>query len=120
MQLAPSDEKKPASHMMHSFAAWSVRYPGLHAVHAADPSVLNPLSHGVHSSLAPMLNVFSGHGSCLVRSAFGRFPAVAVEQNDACLAEYLPFPSHGEHSPREKAPEDEKVDAGQSEQAAPS
>ena len=84
MQLAPSDEKKPASQLMHFFATWSVRSPGLHAVHAAEPSVLNPLSHGVHTSLAPRLKVFSGHGSCAVWSAFGRFPAVAVEQNDAC------------------------------------
>ena len=71
----------------------------MHAVHAAEPGSLKPLSHRVHVSFAPMLKVFSGHGTSEVRSELGLWPAVAIEQYTAALdEENSPEPSHAKHS----------------------
>ena len=68
-------------------------------MHVADPAALKPLAHAVQVSLAPMLNVFSGQSSNVVRSDLGRRPAVAVEQYTApAVVEYSPSPSHGKHA----------------------
>ena len=57
---------------------------------------LKPPAHGVQVSLAPMLNVFSGQSSNVVRSELGRRPAVAVEQYTApAVVEYSPAPLQG-------------------------
>ena len=106
LQLAaPNSALEPGSHGMHSLAPWSVRKPGLHTVHAAEPSGLKPLSHAVHVSLAPRLNVLTEHGSVPVRSAFGLLPAVATEQYTADRAdENSPGPSQGS----QVAPSEEK------------
>ena len=67
-------------------------------MHVADPAALKPLEHAVQLSLAPMLNVFSGQSSNVVRSELGRLPAVAVEQYTAPVVdEYSPLPSQGSH-----------------------
>ena len=64
----------------------------------ADPAALKPLAQAVQLSLAPMLNVFSGQSSNVVRFELGRRPAVAVEQYTApAVDEYFPSPSQGSH-----------------------
>ena len=67
-------------------------------MHAAAPSVLKPLSHGVQTSFRPSEKVFTAQGTSPVRALFGLCPAVAAEQkNEPCLDEYSPGPSHGSH-----------------------
>ena len=73
-------------------------------MHEAEPASLKPLVHASHVSLAPRLNVLTGHGSVAVRSAFGLLPAVATEQYTAAvLEEYWPGPSQGSHTDAPKA-----------------
>ena len=101
---------------MHAFASWSVSWPGLHTVQAADPSALKPLSQAAHLSFAPMLNVFSVHLIWAERAALGRCPAAATEQYAARVEEYSPGPSQGSHV----APLEEKKPGSHSTQLKPS
>ena len=78
--VVPVSENVPATQSMHSLVSSSVRVPGAQTVHEAEPASLKPLVHASHVSLAPRLNVLTGHGSVPVRSALGLLPAVATEQ----------------------------------------
>ena len=68
-ELAPVSEYLPGSQSEHcatpSFS--SLNLPGPQNSQAKDPGLLKPVPQEAQESMAPMLNVFEGHSSCVER-----------------------------------------------------
>ena len=83
--FAPVDVNLPAAQFSQVVVLSAVRlyFPGPHDEHVDEPTSLKPSPHVLHSSDAPVLNVFAGHGSSPVRAAFDACPAATVAQYEA-------------------------------------
>ena len=85
--FSPVDVNLPAAQFSQTVplptASACLYFPGPHDEHVDEPTLLNPVPQLVHSSAAPMLNSFAGHGASPVRSLIDLCPAFTVTQYDA-------------------------------------
>ena len=83
--FSPVDVNLPAAQFSQAvpLPTACLYFPGPHDEHVDEPTLLNPVPQLVHSSAAPVLNSFAGHGSSPVWGAFDLCPAFTVVQYEA-------------------------------------